>query len=49
MNDNTIGFDQTEEVLAYEVSDEALEAAAKEQAGLWTSFCTGISCPGTPA
>jgi hypothetical protein len=51
MNDATIGLDQVEEViLAYEVSDEALEAAAgtvKDKAGSVTlSFCSGLdSCP----
>jgi len=53
MNDTTIHLDQSdEEILAFEISDEALEAAAgtgKEKAGLWTAFCTGISCPGSPA
>ena len=52
MNDTTIGLDQTEEeILTYEVSDEALETAAgtgKEKAGNYTlGFCTGLSaCPG---
>jgi hypothetical protein len=40
-----------EEILAYDVSDEALETAAgieKEKAGNYTlGFCTGLSaCPG---
>jgi hypothetical protein len=44
------GFDLVEEVLAFEVSDEALESAAgmgKEKAGSYTlGFCTGLSsCP----
>ena len=45
-------FDQTEEeILTYEVSDEALEAAGaaeKQKAGAYTlGFCTGLSaCPG---
>jgi hypothetical protein len=45
------GFDLTEqEILAFEVSDEALESAAgtgKEKAGNYTlGFCTGLSaCP----
>ena len=45
------GFDQTEEgILAYEVSDDALETAAgmgKEKAGNYTlGFCTGLAaCP----
>jgi hypothetical protein len=35
------------EDLTYEVSDEALEAAAGNEAlPAWTNFCTGISCPG---
>jgi hypothetical protein len=47
----TIGFDQTEqEILSYEISDEALEAAAgtmNERAGSFTlSFCSGLdTCP----
>jgi hypothetical protein len=51
MSDTTIGLDQIdEEILAYEVSDEALETAAgsgKEKAGHYTlGFCTGLSaCP----
>ena len=51
MNETTIGLDQIEEeILTHNVSDEALETAAgKEKAGLWTAFCTGISCPGSPA
>jgi recombinational DNA repair protein RecT len=46
MNEKTI--DQFEdEVLSYEVSDEALESAgATEIAGAWTVVCTGIQCPG---
>jgi hypothetical protein len=49
MNDDTI--DQIEdEILTYEVSDEALEAAAgtvKEKGGSQTiSFCSGLdTCP----
>jgi hypothetical protein len=47
MNDTTI--DQIEEeILNYEVSDEAIEAAAgKEKAGAFTiSFCSGLdTCP----
>jgi len=51
MSDITIGFELTEEeILTYEVSDEALETAAgsgKEKAGHYTlGFCTGLSaCP----
>jgi hypothetical protein len=34
-----------EEVLSYEVSDEAVEAAGTtEIAGAWTFVCTGIGC-----
>jgi hypothetical protein len=45
MNGTTIGLDQTEaETLSYEISDEALEAAAGNDN--WTMFCTGIQCPG---
>jgi hypothetical protein len=52
MNDMSIGLDRNEEeILAYEVSDEALETAAgagREKAGHYTlGFCTGLSaCPG---
>ena len=52
MSDATIGFDQTEEeMLTYEVPDEALEAAAgtrNEKAGNYTLYyCTALHlCPG---
>jgi hypothetical protein len=45
MNEKAI--DQIEEeVLSYEVSDEAVEAAGTrtEIAGAWTFVCTGIGC-----
>jgi hypothetical protein len=45
MNEKTI--DQIEEeVLSYEVCDEAVEAAGTrtETAGAWTFICTGIQC-----
>ena len=45
MNEKTI--DQIEEeVLIYEISDEAVEAAGTrtEIAGVWTFICTGIQC-----
>lgn len=51
MDDATIGLDQAEEaILCYEVSDEAVEAAAgsvKDKAGSFTiGFCSGLdSCP----
>lgn len=51
MNDKTIGLDQTEEeVLAYKVSDEALETAAStgnwKAEGHTMAFCTDLStCP----
>lgn len=49
MTDTSIALHQTEdEVLGYEVSDEALEtAAATAKAGAYTlGFCTGLSdCP----
>ena len=47
MNDATIGFDQIEELPAYDVSDEALEAAAgSEKAGYTLAYCSGLSvCP----
>ena len=38
---------QADEDLTYEVSDEALETAATNEAQpAWTNVCTGISCPG---
>jgi hypothetical protein len=50
MSGTTIGLDQTEEeLLAYEVSDEALETAAgtgSKQAGNYTLVCTFFHyCP----
>jgi hypothetical protein len=51
MNDTTIGLDQAEEeILAYDVCDDALESAACKmtwKAGSMTlSFCSGLdSCP----
>jgi hypothetical protein len=51
MNDITIGLDLAEEdILAYEVPDEAVESAAvllRDRAGSVTvSFCSGLdSCP----
>jgi hypothetical protein len=45
MNDEAVQAD--EEDLGYEVSDEALEAAAGNEAlPAITMFCSGISCPG---
>jgi hypothetical protein len=52
MNNDIIRLDQNEEeILTYEVSDEALETAAgtgKEKVGNYTlGACTGLSvCPG---
>ena len=48
MNEKTI--DQIEEeVLSYEVSDEAAEAAGMtEIAGAWTFVCTGVECNHSP-
>jgi hypothetical protein len=45
---NEEAFDQAdEEDLTYEVSDEALETAAGNEAlPAWTMFCSGIQCPG---
>ena len=45
-NMNEKSIDQTEEVLNYEISDEAVEAAgtSAEIAGVWTFICTGIQC-----
>jgi hypothetical protein len=49
MSDTTMGLDQfEEEILSYEVSDEALEAAAAtgEKAAFTLGACTGLSvCP----
>ena len=47
MNDATIGFDQIEELPAFEISDGALEAAAgSEKAGYTLAYCSGLSvCP----
>ncbi len=51
MTDRTIGCEQNEaDILAYEVSDAALEAAAtaaKDKAGSITlAFCSGLdTCP----
>ena len=44
MNEKAI--DQIEEVLIYEISDEAVEAAGARAgiAGVWTFVCTGIQC-----
>lgn len=48
MNDAAIGLDRTlAEILDCEVSDEALEALARDDSlASWTMFCTGIQCPG---
>jgi hypothetical protein len=50
MNDTAINHTAGEEILTFEVSDEALEAAAgsmREKAGAFTmAFCSGVnSCP----
>ena len=54
MKNITIKLEQTdEEILAFEVSDEALEVAggsAKEKAYFTLGACSGLSiCPGEPA
>lgn len=55
MTNSTMRMDRVEEeLLAFEVSDEALEAAAgmvKERAGsLTVAFCSGLdTCPGVTA
>lgn len=46
MTDTTIRLETEEEILAHEVSDEALETAGQEIAGNYTMFCSGIQCPG---
>ena len=51
MNETAVGLDQTEEeILAFEISDEALEniaSTAKENAANQTvAFCSGwLNCP----
>jgi hypothetical protein len=46
MNEEAIN-QAAEEALAYDVSDDALETAAGNEAlHAWTNICTGISCPG---
>ena len=49
MNEKTIGQIE-EEVLSYEVSDEAVGAAGTrtEIAGAWTFICTGVRCNDSP-
>lgn len=49
MNDATIGRDQIEEgILSFDVSDEAMEAAAEMGKAAYTLLnCTGLTeCPG---
>jgi hypothetical protein len=45
-NMNEKSIDQTEEVLIYEISDEAVEAAGTrtEIAAVWTFVCTSKHC-----
>ena len=46
MNEEAV-YEADAEDLAYEVSDEALENAARDEVRpAWTSVCSGISCPG---
>ena len=46
MNEEAV-YQADEEDLTYEVSDEALETAAGNEAlHAWTNICTGIHCPG---
>ena len=46
MNDEAVQADE-EDHLSYEVSDEALETAAGNEAlPAWTNLCTGIQRPG---
>lgn len=54
MTNITIELEKTEEdILAFKVSDEALEIAggtAEEKANFTLGACTGLSvCPGSPA
>ena len=50
MTNITIGLEKSEEILAFKVSDEALEiaaGAAQEKANFTLGACTGLSeCPG---
>jgi len=48
MNDTSIGYQEEETFLRYEVSDEAIEAAAgTTRAGYTLAACTGLSvCEG---
>ena len=47
MNNTTVGFDIAEDILSYEVSDEAIESAAcslRDKPGSATiSFCSGLN------
>jgi len=47
MSDTTTGRVIEEEILTYEVSDEALETAAGKETGAFTlAFCSGLdTCP----
>jgi hypothetical protein len=46
MNEEVTYHAETED-LTTEVSDEALESAAGNEAlAAWTNICTGLSCPG---
>jgi len=47
----TMTLDQAEEVFALDVSDSALEMAARTEGGAYTvAFCTGLdSCPAVTA
>jgi len=50
MNETAVGLEQTEEILAFEISDEALESiasTAKEKpANQTAAFCSGwFTCP----
>jgi hypothetical protein len=46
MNEEAINQADAED-LTSDVSDEALEAAIKDEAQpAWTTICTGITCPG---
>ena len=44
MNDSTVDLDQTDETLAYEVSDGALEAAAGTEPGMPTISIQTYGC-----
>jgi hypothetical protein len=51
MNDTAIGLDQAEEdILNYQLSDEAMERAGSIGSAYTIAMCSGLqSCPSAPA